>query len=86
MSKTAIVTTRVDPKLKADVEEVFEQLGLTTSQAVTMFLKQVDLQKGLPFSVKIPEKPKPKFGSAKGLIEIGDDFDDPIEGFEEYMP
>ncbi|MGE0083316.1 MAG: type II toxin-antitoxin system Phd/YefM family antitoxin [Desulfococcaceae bacterium] len=28
----------------------------------------------------------PKFGSAKGLIEISDDFDDPVEGFEEYMP
>ena len=29
---------------------------------------------------------KPKFGSAKGLIEISDDFDEPLEGFEEYMP
>ncbi len=28
----------------------------------------------------------PKFGSAKGLIEISDDFDEPVEGFEEYMP
>ena len=28
----------------------------------------------------------PKFGSAKELIKIADDFDDPIEGFEEYAP
>ena len=28
----------------------------------------------------------PKFGSAKGLIQIADDFDEPIEGFEEYAP
>ncbi|MEL6455204.1 MAG: prevent-host-death protein [Cyanobacteria bacterium J06623_5] len=28
----------------------------------------------------------PKFGSAKGLIKIADDFNEPIEGFEEYMP
>ncbi len=27
----------------------------------------------------------PKFGSAKGLIKISDDFDEPLEGFEEYM-
>jgi len=31
-------------------------------------------------------KPYPKFGSAKGLVVISDDFDDPIDGFEEYMP
>nr|VFK42744.1 MAG: Antitoxin component of toxin-antitoxin stability system, DNA-binding transcriptional repressor [Candidatus Kentron sp. SD]VFK48115.1 MAG: Antitoxin component of toxin-antitoxin stability system, DNA-binding transcriptional repressor [Candidatus Kentron sp. SD]VFK79636.1 MAG: Antitoxin component of toxin-antitoxin stability system, DNA-binding transcriptional repressor [Candidatus Kentron sp. SD] len=31
-------------------------------------------------------KPIPKFGSARGLVEISDDFDEPIEGFEEYMP
>lgn len=28
----------------------------------------------------------PKFGSARGLIKISDDFDEPVEGFEEYMP
>lgn len=33
-----------------------------------------------------PKKTQPKFGSAKGLIWISDDFDDPIEGFEDYEP
>ena len=28
----------------------------------------------------------PKYGSAKGLIEIADDFDAPLEDFSEYMP
>jgi antitoxin (DNA-binding transcriptional repressor) of toxin-antitoxin stability system len=28
----------------------------------------------------------PKFGSAKGLIEISEDFDEPLEGFDDYMP
>ncbi len=31
-------------------------------------------------------KPYPKFGSAKGLIKISDDFDEPLEDFKEYMP
>lgn len=31
-------------------------------------------------------KPRPRFGSAQGWIRIGDDFDDPIPGFEPYMP
>ena len=30
-------------------------------------------------------KPRPKFGSAKGLIEISDDFDEPLEDFKDYM-
>ncbi len=31
-----------------------------------------------------PALPKPKFGSAQGLVKILDGFDDPIEGFENY--
>jgi antitoxin (DNA-binding transcriptional repressor) of toxin-antitoxin stability system len=34
----------------------------------------------------LPRIPKPIFGSAKGLVNISSDFDDPIEGFEAYMP
>jgi antitoxin (DNA-binding transcriptional repressor) of toxin-antitoxin stability system len=30
-------------------------------------------------------KPRPQFGSAKGLITMSDDFDEPLEDFEEYM-
>lgn len=30
-------------------------------------------------------KPRPQFGSAKGLITISDDFDAPLEDFKEYM-
>lgn len=32
------------------------------------------------------KRPYPKFGSAKGLIEMSDDFDEPLEDFEAYMP
>lgn len=34
----------------------------------------------------LPRIPQPIFGSARGLVQIGPDFDEPIEGFEEYMP
>ncbi|MEM6614814.1 MAG: type II toxin-antitoxin system Phd/YefM family antitoxin [Cyanobacteria bacterium P01_C01_bin.72] len=30
-------------------------------------------------------KPRPRFGSAKGLITMSDDFDEPLEDFKEYM-
>ena len=33
-----------------------------------------------------PNKPYPRFGSAKGLIEMSDDFDEPLDDFKAYMP
>lgn len=39
----------------------------------------------VPTDITAP-KLGPKFGSAQGLIRIADDFDEPIEGFEDYMP
>lgn len=33
-----------------------------------------------------PPAPRPRFGSAQGLIHIADDFDEPLEDFREYMP
>ena len=54
MSKTSMITARVDPKLKRETEKVLKDLGLTTSQAITLFFNQVSLRKGLPFAVAIP--------------------------------
>jgi DNA-damage-inducible protein J len=54
MSKTAVISARIDPELKRDAEEVFRELGLTTTQAITLFYKQVELERGLPFAVRVP--------------------------------
>ena len=56
MAKTAVVSSRIDPDLKRDAEQVFRELGLTTTQAITLFYRQVDLQRGLPFSVRLPNE------------------------------
>jgi len=56
MAKTAMITTRVDPDLKADAEKVLNKLGISTTEAINLFLSQVRLRKGLPFDVKIPNK------------------------------
>ncbi|WP_373518108.1 DUF2281 domain-containing protein [Pricia sp.] len=37
-------------------------------------------------STKVTTKKQVKGGLAKGLIEMTDDFDDPLEDFKEYMP
>jgi len=54
MAKTTTISARIDPNIKKRAEQVFRELGLTSSQAITLFYKQVELQQGLPFIVKIP--------------------------------
>ncbi len=54
MAKTTTISARIDPNIKKQAEQVFKELGLTSSQAITLFYKQVELQQGLPFIVKIP--------------------------------
>ena len=56
MAKTAVITTRIDPELKQEVENILAGLGLTTSQALLIYFKQIALQKGIPFIVKIPNQ------------------------------
>jgi DNA-damage-inducible protein J len=54
MSKSTQITARIDPSLKQETEKIFDELGLSTTQAITLFFKQVTLQQGLPFAVAIP--------------------------------
>ena len=55
MAKTAIVRARVEPGLKREAEGVFSRLGLSATEAIQLFYKQVTLQHGLPFAVKTPD-------------------------------
>jgi DNA-damage-inducible protein J len=54
MSKSDFVRARVDPMLKADAEAVLVQLGLSTSELITMTLRQVVMQQAVPFVARIP--------------------------------
>lgn len=60
MQKVAAISARIDPQLKRSAETIFEKLGLTASQAISLFYRQVQLQRGLPFEVKLrPEDERP---------------------------
>jgi DNA-damage-inducible protein J len=55
-AKSGFINARVEPKLKKSAEAVLDKIGLSTTDAVTIFLKQVVAQKGMPFPVKIPNR------------------------------
>jgi DNA-damage-inducible protein J len=56
MMLDATVRARIDSGLKNEVEVIFHELGLTTSQAITLFLKKVKIERGIPFELKIPNE------------------------------
>lgn len=54
MSKSAVVRARIEPEVKEHAEAIFRKLGLNTTEAITLFYRQVSLCNGLPFHVRIP--------------------------------
>ena len=52
--KTDIINARVAPGLKRSAERIFKSLGMTMTEAISIFLSQVVLNKGLPFPVRVP--------------------------------
>ncbi len=56
MALDATVRARVDAKLKEDVEKILSEIGLSTSQAITMFMKGIKRERGIPFELKIPNE------------------------------
>jgi len=55
MPKNATICLRIDGQLKSESEAVLRQLGLTTSEAIKIFLCAVRNRKGLPFPVQLEE-------------------------------
>ena len=57
-AKSANLYARIEPDVKEQVESILSALGIPVSNAINMFYKQIILNRGLPFEVKIPtERP-----------------------------
>ena len=76
MAKTEMIRARVEPELKSRAEEVFSQLGLSPTEAITLFYTQVTLHRGLPFAVRVPNAETiaalRQAHTGEGLIEYAD--------------
>ena len=81
MAKTAMIRARVEPELKSEVEGVFSELGLSATEAITLFYKQVAIHNGLPFQVRIPN------AETMAAIKDANDLTDLIEysGFDDLI-
>ena len=77
MAKTDTLNIRIEPELKKEVETILNDLGMNIADAVTIFLKQVVLTDGIPFTIR-----KPKFN--KETLEAIEEADKIMEHPENY--
>ena len=83
MARTANIYTRVDPVVKEQAEQILDQLGIPMSSAIGMFLRQVVMQNGIPFDMKLPARRPPAYGELTKEqfdAEIEKGFDDVASG------
>ena len=58
--KNSVVHVRVNDQLKNNVEIILEELGLSMSFAINMYLKQIEAKRGIPFDVVLESEEKIK--------------------------
>lgn len=83
MAKTANLYARIEPEVKNQAESILEALGIPVSSAINMFYKQIILQRGIPFEMKLPDFPVPDISimtTAQLKEEIDKGFDDADAG------
>ncbi|KNZ68209.1 RelB/DinJ family addiction module antitoxin [Thermincola ferriacetica] len=81
MAKSSNIYIRVEPDLKEQAEKVFNELGISMSNAVGLFLKQVVINQAIPFELKLAPA---KIKSVDTLTEA--EFHAEIEkGYADYL-
>jgi len=74
MQKSASVFARVEPEVKEQAEMILNQLGIPMSNAISLFLHQIIMQRGIPFDMKLPAN-KPKAIGSMSPVELGFELD-----------
>ena len=52
--KTAVIHARIEPQTKREAEGVLRDLGISPTEAIRIFYRQITLRGGLPFAVAVP--------------------------------
>ena len=83
------ISTRIDEFTKQQFDKVCDAIGISPSNALSMFIKGVINHNGIPFNPVAPQEKVSKLpfgrGCMKGKMWMSDEFDAPLEDFKEYM-
>ncbi len=55
MAKTSSMHIRIEPEVKKEVEKILSNLGMTSTEAINIYLRQIILNSGIPFEIKQPQ-------------------------------
>lgn len=70
--ETTNFTMRIDKELKAETEELFDNLGLSMSSAITIFLKQAVREQKIPFEISMASNNKVEYVNKKDLLKAAE--------------
>ena len=83
-TKTAFVRARIEPSVKKKAEMVLSKIGMSSSEAINVFYRRIASDKGIPFSLNIPNaetrKAIEEARSKKNLMSF-----DTFEDFAKHM-
>jgi addiction module RelB/DinJ family antitoxin len=85
------VSTRIDATTKQQFDNICDIIGISPSNALSMFIKSVINYKGIPFAAIAPPEKMPVipreavFGCLREQFTMADDFNAPLDDFKEYM-
>jgi addiction module RelB/DinJ family antitoxin len=85
------VSTRIDEATKKEFDRICNGMGISSSNALSIFIKSVINNNGIPFILTAPKSKASKmsrndmFGCMRGQFKMADDFDAPLDDFKEYM-
>lgn len=74
IAKSASISMRVNPQIKAEAESIYGSLGMTLSEAINIFLHKSILEGGLPFDVRQPRynsEVEAAIHEARGALRLG---------------
>lgn len=83
MAKTANLYARIEPDVKEQAESILAALGIPVSNAINMFYKQIILQRGIPFELKLPAPSIPdisKLSQTELNAELEKGYQDVLQG------
>ena len=85
------VSTHIDLNTKQQFDSICASIGISPSNALNVFIRSVINNNGIPFILAAPPIMTTKisreamFGCMRGQFKMTEDFDEPLEDFEEYM-
>ncbi|MCL2465827.1 MAG: type II toxin-antitoxin system RelB/DinJ family antitoxin [Micrococcales bacterium] len=83
----ASINIRTDPSVKDSAQALFSALGMDMTTAINLFLRQAVRVQGIPFPVALgpARTARPVPGGWEDKIWIADDFDAPLDDFNDYQ-